>query len=85
MDRRQLTEWILGGNWLSQLDRVTDSVLVGGRDAEQVLVLVMEIAHLGGQLGWLADLLPRLPLDVLLLDDVVSDGAAAVVLRHFPL
>jgi len=81
----QHTEWVLGSNRLCQLHWVTDSVLVGGRHAEQVLVLIMKICDMAAQFGGFADLLPRLPLDVLLLDHVMRDRAAAIVLRDLPL
>ena len=81
----RLTERILGGDRFGQLDRVTDTVHVSGRDAEHVLVLFVQVCHLGGQLTGLADLLPRLPLEVLLLDDVVGDRAAAVAVWNVPL
>ena len=79
------TEGILGGDWFGQLGRLADSVLVGGRDSEQVLGLIAKVGDVGGQIGRLADLLPRLLLNVALLDHVVRDGAAAVAVGHLPL
>ena len=80
-----LTEWILNANRPITLERLSDAVLILGTHAEldhrsfvQVDDVVRGGAHERG------DLCPRCATFHLLLDHVVSNAAASVVLWGFP-
>jgi hypothetical protein len=79
-----LTEWMLCHDWLQELHRLTDTILILSTDLKSVAMTFNEILHYAFRIPDVSNMLPCEAVLFSRVDDISGDFTAAIVCRWFP-